>query len=249
MCSQVRYKILIEYCGQNYYGWQKQDQLPTIQQEIESAIYAFSKQEVEVYGSGRTDAGVSAIGQVAHFDISGEFDTYKLTGSINHFLKGKNIGIKHVEKVSADFHARFSAKSRQYVYKILNRNAVPILDANSKTWIKRPLDIIKMQEAAKFLIGQHDFSSFRASICQAKSALKTLDSIEIVKIDAENIELYFSAQSFLHHMVRNMVGSLLLVGNGKWEPIDVKNALIAKSRAKAGPTAPAQGLYFLKVNY
>jgi tRNA pseudouridine38-40 synthase len=167
---------------------------------------------------------------------------------INHFARPQPVGVTACEIASPDFHARFSAKARNYVYRIINRQGRVFIDQDRVWWIKHKLDVEKMREGAEYLIGNHDFTSFRAKICQAKSPVKTISKIEITQID-EEIRIYISAPSFLHHMVRNIVGSLVLVGNGKWLPQDIKRTLDARDRAAAGTTAPACGLYFLKVDY
>lgn len=243
-----RYKVILEYIGAGYCGWQKQRGSLSLQQVIEDAIFSFSKESVNVTVAGRTDAGVNAYGQVAHFDLNKYYDPRRLMQSINHFSRPHTIGVVFAEEVSQDFHARFSAKSRHYVYKILNRSSVNIINNGFMYWVRYDLDIKKMQEAANFLLGRHDFSSFRASECQSNSPIRTLDKIEIIR-QGDVIEIHISALSFLHHMVRNIVGNLLLVGCGKWKPIQIKEVLEAKDRKAAGPTAPACGLYFLKVDY
>ena len=243
-----RYKLTIEYVGTQISGWQYQAHTNSIQGILEEAIHRFSKEKVLLHAAGRTDAGVHAFAQIAHFDLVKYHDPYKVMQAINHFVRPRLIGITSCEIVSLDFHARFSAKARHYVYRIINRPSITVIDHDRAWWIKRKLDAQLMQEAAKYLIGNHDFTSFRAKICQAKSPVKTLSKIEIVQTNTE-IKIYISAPSFLHHMVRNIVGTLVLVGNGKWSPSDVKHALDAKDRALAGSTAPACGLYFLKVDY
>ena len=248
MTIVYRYKITLEYLGKNYCGWQRQKEDLSLQQIIEEAIFKFSKETVTLEVAGRTDAGVNAYGQVAHFDLETHYDPKRLILSINHFTRPHTIGVVEAELVDDSFHARFSAKHRHYVYKILNRKSINIVNKGLVTFIRYPLDIESMQRAADYLIGHHDFSSFRASECQSKSPIKTMDKIEIIKT-GETIEIYFSALSFLHHMVRNIVGSLIMVGNGKWPPEKMQEVLLAKDRKVAGPTAPSEGLYFLKVDY
>ncbi len=243
-----RYKITIEYDGTGTAGWQRQANGSSIQQFIEEAIEQFSKEKVFVYASGRTDAGVHALGQVAHFDLELEHPEYVVQRAVNHFLKPNKIILIDCQIVDNEFHARFSAKKRNYKYVITNRSTPSVLDLN-RTWhIRQKLDIDKMQEAANFLIGSHDFTSFRALHCQAQSPVKTIDEIKIYS-EGEKIFFTLRATSFLYHMVRNIVGSLVLVGLGKWQPEDIKIALEARDRGKAGPTAPACGLYFTKVEY
>lgn len=243
-----RYKIILEYLGSGYCGWQRQKDGLSLQQVVEEAIHSFSKERVLLSVAGRTDAGVNAYGQVAHFDLSKQFEPKRLMHSINHFCIGHTIGVVDAQLMNSEFNARFSAKSRHYVYKILNRKQVNIVNKGLVCWVKEGLDIAAMQRASKYLLGRHDFSSFRASECQAKSPMKTLDKIEII-INKELIEIHVSALSFLHHMVRNIVGSLLMVGKGNWPEEKIKEILEAKDRRVAGPTAPAEGLYFLRVDY
>ena len=243
-----RYKIIIEYDGTSLAGWQRQEHNPSVQQFIEQAIKKFSSELVIVHGAGRTDAGVHALGQVAHFDLNKNYSIKEVMGAINHHLKPNKIIITNCLEVTSDFHSRFSAKKRYYRYEILNRDSHCIFDINRAWHIREKLSISKMQKAAKILLGEHDFTSFRASKCQAKSAIKTIDQITISKKN-DKIIFNLKATSFLHHMVRNIVGSLVLVGMHKWEIEDIKIALAEKDRSKAGPTAPACGLYFLKVDY
>ena len=243
-----RYMITIEYIGTRISGWQYQTHTDSIQGILEKAIGCFSGEKVLLHAAGRTDAGVHAIAQVAHFDLAKYHNPYKVMQAINHFVRPNLVGITACEIVDLGFHARFSAKARHYVYRIINRPSITVIDRDRAWWIKHKLDVPLMQEAAKYLIGKHDFTSFRAKICQAKSPVKTLSKIEIVEADTE-IRIYISAPSFLHHMVRNIVGTLVLVGNGKWDPSDVKHALDAKDRTLADSTAPACGLYFLRVDY
>jgi pseudouridylate synthase I len=244
----LRYKLLIEYDGTGYVGWQKQPGHPSIQQAIETAIFKFCQAEVEVYGSGRTDAGVHALGQVAHVDLAKEFDLYKMRQALNFYLHPNRIAILEVQRRPAPFHARFSAIKRRYIYRMVARSAPLALDFNKAWHVYRPLSIAAMQAAAPYLLGHHDFSSFRASECQAASPMKTVDKIAITQ-QGDIIEFFVEAKSFLHHQVRNMVGSLKLVGEGKWTSLDLKAALEACDRRKGGPTAPACGLYFHSVDY
>lgn len=243
-----RYKVILEYIGVGYCGWQKQKESLSLQQVIEDTIFSFSKEKVAVTVAGRTDAGVNAYGQVAHFDLNNYYEPRRLMQSINHFSRPHTVGVVFAKEVNLDFHARFSAKSRHYVYKILNRPSINIINNGFMYWVRHDLDTEKMQEAANFLLGRHDFSSFRASECQSNSPIRTLDKIDIIR-QGDIIEIHISALSFLHHMVRNIVSSLVLVGSGKWKPIQIKEVLEAKDRKAAGPTAPACGLYFLKVDY
>ncbi len=205
---------------------------------------------IEVQGAGRTDAGVHALGQVAHFDLKRDIEDWKLRDALNYHLREQNapVVVLNAEKVPADFNARFSAKGRGYIYRILNRRAPTALDKDRVWWVPVELDVEKMRQGAKYLLGHHDFSSFRAAACQAKSPIKTLDKLEITTRGKEII-FEVEARSFLHHQVRNMVGTLKMVGDGHFKPEDVKTILEAKDRKAAGPTAPACGLYLSKVWY
>ncbi len=253
----TRYKLTIEYRGTDYRGWQRQVDVPSIQQAIEDAIKGFSNQDVSVCVAGRTDAGVHARGQVAHVDL-GEFskpmDGYSITKAINAHLRPQPITIIHTQAVDDEFHARFSAVNKLYQYRIVNRPSLPALD-NGLVWhVGRLLDVEAMRESAEHLLGKHDFSTFRDSECQAKSPIKTLDRLDIDVRDYDTcggheILIEVEGRSFLHHQVRNIAGTLSLVGLGKWEPKDMKIALEAKDRTKGGPTAPADGLYLMRVDY
>lgn len=248
-CSDYyRYKITIEYLGTNFVGWQKQLGEISIQQTLEEAIYQFSGENVVIHGAGRTDSGVHALGQVAHFDLTKYLCPYKVMQAINHFVRPYTIGVIACHLVDKDFHARFSAKKRYYVYRIINRPHLVIIDLNRVWWIKQVLNVDAMNRSALHLVGNHDFSSFRARYCQAKSPIKTLSKLAVTQ-EEEEIRFYFSAPSFLHNMVRNIVGSLVLVGRNIWQEADIKKALEAKKREAAGVKAPACGLYFLGVDY
>ncbi len=253
----TRYKLTIEYKGSDYCGWQRQDDVPTIQQAIEEAIHGFCQQDVAVHASGRTDAGVHARGQVAHVDM-GEFsrvmEPFEVAKAINAFLRPQPISIVSAEIVADDFEARYHAVGKLYQYRIVNRSSFPAIEQGLVWHVKRPLDVKAMHEAAQVLVGHHDFTTFRDSQCQAKSAEKTLDRLDVkthTYDDYGGQEIIFEAEarSFLHHQVRNMVGTLALVGEGKWSADDLKSALAAKDRTKGGPTAPADGLYLVRVDY
>jgi tRNA pseudouridine38-40 synthase len=215
---------------------------------LEEAVLRFCGHNAVVFAAGRTDAGVHALGQVAHLDLPEEYSAEVVQRAVNFHLKPAPVVILASETVDDTFHARFSARKRAYTYRILNRPAPAILNLHRAWHVKPPLHVEKMQAAALMLVGHHDFSSFRTVACQAKSPVKTLDNI-IVERQGDEIVFHVSAQSFLHHMVRNLVGTLKLVGMGKWEPEDVRIALEAKDRKAAGPTAPAHGLYLTKVEY
>ncbi len=253
----TKYKLTIEYMGKNYFGWQRQKDVPSIQQAIEEAIFKFSNQEVRVFTAGRTDAGVHALGQVAHVDFdefSRPMNEYSILKAINAYLRPQPISIIKVEKVTSDFHARFSAINKLYRYKIVNRSGFLAVDQGLVWHIGKELNVAAMQEGANYLLGKHDFTTFRDSECQAKSPIKTLDRLDIVTRDYDGCggkEILFETEgkSFLHHQVRNMVGTLSLVGLGKWKAQDIKHALEKKDRTKGGPTAPAEGLYMVRVDY
>lgn len=246
----MRYKLTIEYDGTNLLGWQRQLDGPSVQQYLEDILDKLNGEHKEITSAGRTDAGVHALAQVAHIDLNREMPEWKIKEAFNGNLLQEEapVSILSVEAVDESFNARFSAKKRAYIYRILNRRAPSPLLKNRVWWTPYPLDIEKMREGAKFLIGHHDFSSFRASACQAKSPVKTLDKIDI-RQEGEEIIFEVEARSFLHHQVRNMVGTLKLVGEGRIPPEAIKTILEAKDRKAAGPTAPAGGLYLSKVEY
>ena len=246
----MRYKLTLEYDGTNTLGWQRQLDGPSIQEYLEKVLEILSGTHSEVAAAGRTDAGVHAIAQVAHIDFETKMESWKIREAFNANLRQLEapVSVLEIEEVSNDFHARFSATGRGYIYKILNRRAPSVLHANRVWWVPVELDIKAMKKGAKYLLGNHDFTSFRAAACQAKSPIKTLDRLDIEKIGDEII-FTVEAKSFLHHQVRNMVGTLKMVGDGKLKPEDVKTILEAKDRSKAGATAPACGLYLHKVLY
>lgn len=243
-----RFKLTLEYDGTSFYGWQRQAGLPTVQGTLEDAFHDFISEPLIVWGSGRTDAGVHASGQVAHVDISKDYTSFAIQGALNKRLRWIPISLLKVEEVPLDFHARFSATSRSYTYKILNRRTPPALERNRAWWVVPFLDIEKMKTAASFLLGHHDFTSFRDSHCQASSPLKTLDVLTIER-KGESIVMTARARSFLHHQVRNIVGTLKRVGEGAWPPERVKEILEACDRRQAGPTAPPQGLCLTEIGY
>lgn len=249
-----RYKLTVEYDGTPTVGWQRQNEGLSIQGALEDAVLAMGGERCNVVGAGRTDAGVHATAQVAHVDISKEWDLHKLLHGMNHHMWEQiaiepcPISVINIEPVSDDFHARFSATRRYYTYLILNRQARPALDSRRVWHVPEALDVDKMQQGAEFLLGNHDFTSFRDSQCQSKSPIKTLDSI-IFAHAGNMISMHVNAKSFLHHMVRNIIGTLWMVGTGRIEAEDVQKILLAKDRAQAGPTAPASGLYLTRVDY
>jgi tRNA pseudouridine38-40 synthase len=243
-----RFKLTIEYDGTNYVGWQRQANGPSIQAALEEAAKAYCQIDALVEGAGRTDAGVHARGQVAHVDLTRDDPPDIVAKALNAHLRRQPISVIRAEKVSERFHARFSAIERGYVYHILNRRAPAALDANHVWWVAPPLDAARMHQAAQVLIGKHDFSSFRAAACQAESPVKTLDELTVSR-DGDTVSIVARARSFLHHQVRNMVGTLRLVGSGQWSVDDVTAALAARDRSAGGPTAPPDGLYLMHVRY
>lgn len=244
----TRWKLTVEYDGGPFVGWQRQDNGPSVQQALEEAVFGFAQERRTVQGAGRTDAGVHALGQVAHVDIDKAADGDTVRDALNHHLGDAPIAVLQAEAVGDDFHARFSAMGRAYRYRILNRRAPPALQAGRVWHVGRRLDADAMRAAAAPLIGRHDFSSFRAAECQADSPVKTLDRLDVER-DGDEIALIVEARSFLHHQVRNFAGTLKRVGEGAWTPDDVARILGARDRRAAGPTAPAHGLYLTRVAY
>ena len=244
----MRFCIKLEYDGTNYVGWQRQESSKSIQGCIESAAKKLFNEDIIVYGAGRTDAGVHALGQVAHFDCKKKIDDHKVRDGLNYYLKAEQISIVSSQKVSDSFHARFSAIDRTYVYKILNRRSPPSIDLNRKWHVPIYLDIESMNRASQYLIGTHDFSTFRAANCQSDSPVKKIDIVKINK-KSEDIEFEVVAKSFLYKQVRSIVGSLKCVGEGKWSAMDMKKALEACDRSRVGFVAPANGLYLSNVNF
>lgn len=243
-----RYKLTIEYDGGPFRGWQVQDTDITVQGVLERAAQALSGEAVRVYGAGRTDAGVHAKGQVAHVDFTKSFRTDQVRDAMNAHLRPHPVGVLSAELVADTFEARFSAIKRHYLYRIVNRRADLTLDFGHAWRVPKPLDADAMHRAAQQLLGKHDFTTFRAAECQAKSPEKTLDQLDIVR-DGDNVNVIASARSFLHHQVRSLVGSLAWVGERRWSISDLKRALDAKNRAACGPVAPPDGLYLMRVDY
>jgi tRNA pseudouridine38-40 synthase len=243
-----RYKLVIEYDGAPFVGWQVQDNGASVQGVITDAIAAFAGERVAVSGAGRTDAGVHALAQVAHVDLAKDWDSETVRDAINAHLRPHPVAVLTAERVGESFDARFSATRRHYLYRIVNRRADLALEQNRAWRIARPLDDAAMHAAAQKLVGRHDFTTFRAAECQAKSPVKTLDRLDVVRGD-EDVRILAAARSFLHHQVRSMVGSLVHVGEGKWSGDDLAAALAARDRSACGQVAPPHGLYLVRVEY
>ncbi|MFI3241368.1 MAG: tRNA pseudouridine(38-40) synthase TruA [Alphaproteobacteria bacterium] len=244
------FKILVEYDGTGLCGWQKQLEGDSVQEFLECAIFNLTNEKVEVNGAGRTDAGVHAYAMCASVDVKKEISEYNFVEGINFHLRElkASVCVLSAELVDGAFHARFSAKSRSYVYRIVNRRAPLVVDKDRAWHVSQKLDVEKMREAGQYFIGNHDFTSFRAAACQALSPVKTLDVFEVNQLGDE-IKIYVKAKSFLHNQVRNMVGAVKEVGVGRFEPEDIKKILDYKDRKKAPVCAPACGLYFYNVEY
>jgi tRNA pseudouridine38-40 synthase len=243
-----RYKLTIEYDGTPFVGWQAQDNAPSVQGAVTAAIAAFCGEQTAIQGAGRTDAGVHAFGQVAHVDLGKEWDNDTVRDAINFHLRPQPITVLAAQRVAEDFDARFSATRRHYLYRISNRRADLALDVNRAWRVPRPLDSDAMHRAAQKLVGKHDFTTFRAAECQARSPEKTLDRLDVAR-DGDDVRIAATARSFLQHQVRSMVGSLVHVGEGKWSAADLAAALAARDRAACGQVAPPHGLYLVRVEY
>lgn len=243
-----RYKLTIEYDGGPFAGWQRQANDLSVQQVLEEAIGRMSGEQVTIQAAGRTDAGVHALGQVISFDLGREWDPFKIREALNFHTKPHPVAIIAAERAPEDFEARFSATARHYEYRILNRRARAALDAGHVWHVPVPLDADRMHEAAQMILGRHDFTTFRASECQAKSPIRTLERLDVMR-HGETLLVIAKARSFLHSQVRSMVGSLKLVGEGRWSPADFRAALDAADRARCGPLAPPDGLYLTQVDY
>jgi len=244
----TRWRVTVEYDGTPFVGFQRQTNGPSVQAALEDAIEKFSGERVTVHCAGRTDAGVHALGQVCHFDLERPRTADTVRDAINAHLRPQPVSVLTADEAPEGFHARLSAKGRAYLYRIVNRRAPLALDGHRAWLVQAPLDAAAMHDAAQRLVGKHDFSTFRAAECQAKTPVKTLDAL-VVSRRGEEIEVEARARSFLHHQVRNMVGTLKLVGEGKWTTADVAAALAACDRAEGGPTAPPDGLYLIRVTY
>ena len=243
-----RYKLTIEYDGTPYVGWQAQDNGVSVQGVLTAAIAAFAGEQAAVSAAGRTDAGVHALGQVAHVDLARDWDTETVRDAINFHLRPQRVAVLAVERAAPDFDARFSAIKRHYLYRIVNRRADLTLEQNRAWRVPRPLDAQAMHAAAQRLIGRHDFTTFRSTECQAKSPVKTLDRLDVAHA-GEEVSIAAAARSFLQHQVRSMVGSLIHVGEGKWSADDLASALAARDRSACGQVAPPHGLYLVRVDY
>jgi tRNA pseudouridine38-40 synthase len=243
-----RYRLLVEYDGRPYRGFQSQERLPSIQGAIEKAVLGFSGQKIRLIGAGRTDTGVHATGQVIHMDLEQDWRPAVVRDALNAYLMPQPISILEAEKVADDFHARFSATGRRYLYRILNRRSPPAVDQGRVWHVRRPIDVEAMNEAAQVLVGHHDFTTFRDMQCQSRSPLKTLDVARVWR-EGQEVHLVFEARSFLHRQVRSMAGSLCQVGIGRWTAADIKTLLEARDRQACGPVAPADGLYLTGVGY
>jgi tRNA pseudouridine38-40 synthase len=246
-----RYRLIVEYDGTPFVGWQRQENGLSVQQALEEAIARFAQQPVTVFAAGRTDTGVHALGQVVHVDLEREWDAEKVAEATNGTLKfaGHPVAVLDATRVPPEFDARFSARRRSYRYRIVNRRPNLTIDLDRAWHVKKPLDADAMHHAAQLLVGHHDFTTFRSQHCQAKSPMKTLELLDVVRISTEEIVVTAVSRSFLHNQVRSMVGSLKLVGEGKWSETDLSDALTARDRKSCGPVAPACGLYLVNVAY
>jgi tRNA pseudouridine38-40 synthase len=245
-----RFRLDIEYDGSAYAGWQRQADQPTVQQAIEQAIGKFCGENIVLHGAGRTDAGVHAVGQVAHVDLTREWTGDKVRDAVNAHLQmaGERVSILKAAPAASDFDARFSALGRHYLYRILDRRAPAALDMGKVWWVPKRLDVPAMHEAAQVLIGRHDFTTFRSTQCQANSPVRTLERLDVSR-SGDVIEIRASARSFLHNQVRSLAGSLKRVGDGAWSAGDLRAALDARNRAACGQVAPPDGLFLIKVDY
>ena len=247
-----RYAMKIEYHGAPFVGWQRQAEHPSVQAAIEAALSKLEPRDHTIAAAGRTDAGVHATGQVAHCDLDKDWDPFRLSEALNYHLKPQPVAITACALVDDDWHARFSAVERRYMFRIVMRRA-PVTHDDGLVWrVNHALDADAMQQGANYLLGRHDFTTFRSSICQAQSPIKTLDELRIDPVDGTSgpeIRVHVRARSFLHNQVRSFVGTLERVGSGAWDPLQIKIALEAKSRAACGPVSPPQGLYLTHVTY
>lgn len=243
-----RYALKIEYHGAGYHGWQAQDDVASVQGTVEAAVTALTREDARVQGAGRTDTGVHALGQVAHLDLIQGWDPFRLSEGLNHFLKRSGVAVLAAAEVSGGFHARFDAIERGYLYRMSERRA-PLTHDESLVWrVGKALDVAAMAEGARQLLGRHDFTTFRSTMCQAQSPVKTLDVADVRRVGAE-IHATFRAKSFLHNQIRSFIGSLVEVGRGKWAPDDIGRILTLHDRSACGPVSPPDGLYLTDVVY
>lgn len=243
-----RYKLTLEYDGGPFAGWQYQANAVTLQGVLEHAVAILNGEPAVVQAAGRTDAGVHALGQVAHVDMLRSWDPFVLRNALNAHVRPHPVSVIEIDRASDDFHARFAATRRHYLYRILNRRAPPALERGKVWWLPVELDAGAMHEAAQTVLGKHDFTTFRAAQCQAQSPVKTLDRLDVARY-GEEVEIRADARSFLHHQVRSLVGSLRLVGEGRWPRHGLRAALDACDRSACGPVAPPDGLYLVRVDY
>jgi tRNA pseudouridine38-40 synthase len=243
-----RYRLTIEYDGTPFAGWQAQLNAMSVQSRLETAVLAFTGETVLVHGAGRTDAGVHALGQVAHLDLTRDWPPDVVQKALNAHLRPDPVAITACTLAAPEFQARFDATARHYLYRILNRRAPPVLDVNRVWHWIAPLDADAMHDGAQDLVGRHDFTTFRSAHCQAASPIKSLDRLDVSR-RGDEIHIEASARSFMHNQVRSMVGSLKLVGEGRWQPRDMGRALAACDRARCGAVAPPSGLYLVRVDY
>lgn len=247
-----RYAFRIEYDGAPFAGWQRQADQPSVQGAVEAALARLEAGVPSIAAAGRTDSGVHALGQVAHADLAKDWDPFRLAEALNYHLKPAPVAVAACARVAPDWHARFSATARRYLYRIVRRRAPLVHDRGLAWQVRAPLDAAAMQQAARRLLGHHDFTTFRAAQCQAASPVKTLDRLDVEEHPApggSEIRLHVAARSFLHNQVRSFAGSLVRVGSGAWTPDDMSRALAARDRAACGPVAPPQGLYLAEVTY
>jgi len=244
----IRWRLTIEYDGGPFMGWQRQEHGPSVQQALEEALFRMTGEMAAVHAAGRTDAGVHALAMSAHAEIEKTVTAHRLREGLNALVRPQPISVLAVEQVADDWHARFSCIGRRYLYRILNRRAPPALERGKVWHIPVPLDVEAMQAGAAFLVGRHDFTTFRSVQCQSDSPVKTLDNLEVSRV-GEEIHVQAAARSFLHHQVRSMVGCLALVGRGQWQPEDIQRALEARDRSALGFNAPPHGLYFIEAVY
>ena len=244
----TRWRLTIEFDGGPFMGWQRQDHGPSVQQTLEEALERMTGERSVFTAAGRTDAGVHALAMPAHVDVTKSLTPHRLREGLNALVRPQPVSVLEVEEVAADWHARFSCTGRSYIYRILNRRAPPALDRGRAWHIPVSLDLEAMREGAAMLVGRHDFTTFRSAQCQSDSPVKTLDRLEVSRVE-EEIHVAAAARSFLHHQVRSMVGCLALVGRGQWNPGDIARALEARDRAELGLNAPPHGLYFAGATY